>query len=186
MTLERPRGIDFKKDLIIRPIKKDTIEFGERIKSEHYEKIEDGEYINLLLQVDHIFTRDAKGLVEQRDTTVRWVCDDDSLEEGLVTTKYYPTEIEKFDEIKRRRSNIVYKNLVPLARTFGLENEVVSFFEAYQVKVDTYINAGSNELLLTVNSIVTDETTQWFDSVLPTGNTPRQALQLYLQVGASN
>lgn len=183
--IQRPRGLDLKKDLTIRPVKKDTIEFGERIRSEHFEKFENGQYLNLILRVDHVFTRNNKGLVEKRDTTVRWVCDDDTLEDGLVTTKYYPTEVEKYDEIKRRRYNIVYKNLVPIAQAFGLETEVVSFFEANQILVNTYIDTGSNELLSIVNSIVVDQTTEWFDRVLPTGNTPRQALQLYLQIGSA-
>ncbi|MDJ0717953.1 MAG: hypothetical protein QNJ54_27650 [Prochloraceae cyanobacterium] len=178
--LERPRNIDLKKDLTIRPVKKDTIELGERTLTEYYEKFENGEYLNPLLCIDHKFIRDTNGLVLQRDTIARWVYDDDSLEEGLSTTKYFVTESEKYEEIKRRRYNIVYINLIPLATELGLGNEVVAFFEANQTLVNTYIDAGSNALLAAVGAM-TDE---WIDRTLPTGNTPRQALQLYLQIGA--
>ena len=89
------------------------------------------------------------------------------------------TEEEKYDEIRRRRYNIVYKNLVPLARQFELETEVVNFFETNQVLVNTYIDSGSKSLLQAVGSMTDD----WLDVTLPTGNTPRQALQLYLAIG---
>lgn len=177
--LEEPRYFNLKQDLTIRPIKQTTIEFGERVKSEYFEKYENEQYINSLLVITHKFIRDDRGLVEKRETLTQWVFEDDSLPEGKQTVKFYITEEEKYDEIRCRRYNIVYKNLVPLARQFELETEVVNFFETNQVLVNTYIDSGSKSLLQAVGTMTDD----WLDVTLPTGNTPRQALQLYLAIG---
>ncbi len=177
-TLERPRTINLKRDLTIRPVKKTTIVFGERTQSEYYEKYEDEVYINLLLRIDHVFTRDSQGLVLQRSTKTCWAYDDGSLETGIETIKYYITESEKYKEIKRRRYNIIYENLIPIGRLEGLEEPITSFFETYQVQVQSYIDAGSREILLLTQT----SPESWLDTVLTTGRSAREAIPIYLSM----
>ena len=178
-TLERPRTIDLKQDLTIRPVKRTTIEFGERKQSAYYEKFENGEYVNLLLRVDHVFTRDNQGLVLQRDTKTCWAYDDGTLETGIDTTKFYVSESEKYNEIKRRRYNLIYENLIPIGRLEGLEEEITGFFETYQVQVQSYIDAGSRDII----GLVQSSPEPWLDIVLQTGNrSSREAIPIYLSI----
>lgn len=178
-TLERPRALNLKQDLTIRPVKKTTITFGERVQSSYYEKYENDQYVNLLLQIDHVFTRDDFGLVTQRDTKSCWTFDDGSLEEGIDTTKFYVTESERYNEIKRRRYNLIYENLIPIGRIEGLEEEITGLFETYQTQVQSYIDAGSREII----TLVQNSSESWLDIVLQTGQrSSRIAIPIYLSI----
>ncbi len=179
LYLERPRGIDLKQDLNIRPAKRTVINFGERTQSEYYEKFEEGSYVNLLLRIDHVFTRDSLGLVEKRDTKSCWSYDDDTLEPGITTIKYYPTQQEKYAEIKRRRYNLIYNNLIPIGIAENLESEITAFFEANQTAVSSYIDVGSREII----SIVSSSSETWLDQILEiAGRSAREAIPIYLNM----
>ncbi|MDJ0723742.1 MAG: hypothetical protein QNJ38_01360 [Prochloraceae cyanobacterium] len=179
--LERPRGLSLKRDLTIRPVKKTTILFGERTQSEYYESYnqETNGYENLLLRIDHVFTRDIRGLVEKRETKSCWTYDDGELEPGVTTVKFYPTEQEKYEEIKRRRYNLIYRNLIPLGILENLESEITVFFEVNQTAVSSYIDVGSREII----SIVSSSSEIWLDQILETaGRSAREAIPIYLNM----
>jgi len=86
--------------------KKRTITFGELIKVEYFRNYDGITYSDLILEEFREYKRDADGLVQNRNLTIKWFLTDDTVGGIKNTIKYYSPQ-ESIDEGISRRGNVI-------------------------------------------------------------------------------
>lgn len=167
------------------PKKPPKIVYGERVQSVYCDRYEGGEFHEPIIKVDYQFFRDESGFVQQKQRTISWM-----LESGEWSSNTKADlipiagELAQLAEIKRRRSNIV-DELKSLAKKYSTEqipltDKIREVFEANQVLINSYIDAGSPQF----RDAIASSKESWLDVVVPaTGNSSREVLLDYLLIG---
>lgn len=143
---------------------------GELTTVNWYASYDGTDFSDLVLRVDCVYTRDPYGYVIYRTTTRTWFCDNDSsCLDTKVTVKWYPSQQDKFEEAKTKRSN----NLNTIqAQTFKYMLEVLSpqalevtlaqgvqWMHDRQVEMSAYVGQGHPDL----HDSVVAATDAWLD-----------------------
>lgn len=168
--------------------KQTIIELGERRQSIYYDRYRDGEYLDPIIKVDYVFNRDERGFVFEKVRTISW-CLEDGTWSQQTQKDFIPvvSQAEQITELKRRRENII-NELKGLAKKYSttqlpLEAKILEVFEANQVLINSYIDAGSPKF----RDAISISTEPWLDEVVvATGNTSRDILLSYLSIGLAN
>ena len=107
-----PTSLDYKKGLNTRLHPKNTFTKGELTLREYYESatvdaVGAVTFSNLVLKEENSYTRDIGGFAVVRSQTISWMRDDETWGPDVKTTLKYYSGIDKMQEGKKRRSNLV-------------------------------------------------------------------------------
>lgn len=150
---DSPELIDYD---IIGLHKKRTITFGELVTVQYYNNYDGTTYSDLVVEETRVYNRDANGLAQTRDLTIKWYYKNDVV--GLIkpTTKYY-SPAESIEEGINRRSNIIAQakiytlGAVGQANAFDLlstvKNEIQLFLDGYTDPLRNAINVSTKPYL---------------------------------------
>jgi hypothetical protein len=103
--------------------KKRTIVKGELVKAEYFRNFDGVIYSDLILEENRTFNRDAIGIVQTRDISIKWYLEDDTVGCTKTWTKYYNAD-EAIQEGIDRRSNMISVAKTTLLRELALVHGV--------------------------------------------------------------
>jgi hypothetical protein len=147
-----PIDLDYKKGLSVRLHDKKTYVKGEMTLKEYYEGASadpvTGEisYTNLILKEENVYTRDVAGFAVVRQQTITWVREDESYgPHQKITLKYY-SGIDKIQEGKTRRGNLMDSLMMDVANMM-LANATVAKGSALDpAEIETELQRGRDML----------------------------------------
>lgn len=107
-----PLDVDYKKSLTTRLHPKNYFTKGELTMREYYENAQvdlmgNVTFSNLILKEENVYTRDPAGFAVYRTQTISWIRDDESIGPEKKTALKYYAGIDKIQEGKKRRANLV-------------------------------------------------------------------------------
>jgi hypothetical protein len=188
-----PLTLDYVTGLKIKLHRKSTIVKGECTKEEFYVNYNGTTYSDLIVKEEHLFARDALGFAASRTTTVTWYLEDGTPSTSTKTwTKYY-SNLEKIDEGKIRRGNLVDNLQMPCIglisiAMIGTPNATTAvilegrrFLADYKIEFDNFIGASDKTILACLNDsnhekYISVGEYSWIDTMTPYGMTIRQYL----------
>lgn len=182
---KHPGSIIFPDQLNRNLPKRTDIILGERRRTTYFDRYENDQFIEPIIEINYHFERDQQGLVFEKMRSIAWMLESEAWSEET-QVDYIPVvgAAEKLAEIKRRRYNII-SELKGLAKKFStaenqLERRILEIFEENQLLINTYIDAGSSKF----RNAIQNSDQAWLDVVIPaTGNKSRDVLTQYLSIG---
>ena len=158
--------INYKTGLNSRLHAKRTFVKGELQKAEWYAYYDGLNYENKILDVDVIYNRDALGFADSRITTRTWYYEDGTpCDEKKITTKYYTDPVERIQEGKRRRGNLID---ILMNNTMGLMIETMAADPLDPVEVGGIIQQGRDlmkEYQGDITAFIEESHTAFIDSL---------------------
>lgn len=155
--------------------------FGELVLTQYYGERLENSFGDLVVREASEYERDDDNYARRRIMTITWFLDDDNPHaEQKVREKFYITDKERVNELKRRRENIVDWLNGALAGT-PLEQPQRELLQRLTIPVVDYVSTGSNLL----RQAIADAPEAWLDAKLPQDDryTFRQFLPVELAKG---
>jgi hypothetical protein len=195
-----PKEHDFIVGLSIKLHEKVTMVKGEVQKKEHYAVFNGTTYSDLVVVEDIVYSRNALGFATSRQTTRKWVCEDNSVHpDTKVSVKYYNSN-DQIEEGITRRGNLIksiqqpvmgliafawYQNPYAVNSLVILEGR--KFLLEYQQEFNAFINESNKAVLDCLSSplairYVDSVKWNWIDSQTPYGVTIRQYIVSQLTI----
>lgn len=185
--------IDFVTALSKKLFRKSYLVKGECQKEEFYEAYNAGVFSNLVVIEEHVFTRDALGFASRRDTTVKWINNNESVNPVTKSLVKYYSQLEQIDEGKTRRGNLVDSLQMPViafiqfAMTGSMSPTNAAILEGrrflfdYKIEFETFVGESNKEIISCLNtmtnmSYATSAKYSWIDSMTPLNVTIRNYL----------
>lgn len=192
-TTKPPLSVNFITGILIKLHRKSILVKGECVREEYYENCISGVFSNLILKEVHQFTRDALGFPIKRNSKVVWINFDESENEITKSIDKYYSALEKIDEGKKRRGNLVDGiqmpciGLISIAMTGSPNptNAVIlegrKFLYEYKKQFDTFVDESNREIIHCFSNPANENYASvakypWIDSMTPYRVTIRQYL----------
>ena len=162
-------------------IVKSYISFGLRVKTLYFNP---EDLTDSIIKVEYSFTKlPNETFMDEREKQISWKMSDGSWSDRIkVTIKKYTTSIQRQNEARSRRENII-EQLKSLAVDMGILERVEELFNLYATENYLYTNSGSFSLR---DAIRDDTTTPWLNENLPNGYPARETIMQYVTVGTSS
>lgn len=128
-------------------------------------------YDDLIVREAFTYTRDPNGFALYRDSTLTWICEDETDHPDVKTLekKFYPP-LERIQERKTRRTNIIDDLKLTLLAWVAISTPCdfvtalglgQTFFTSLQSEIAAYIELSNDVLAI---AITNDSTTTWLDN----------------------
>lgn len=191
--MPNPMTVDYIAGLTVKLHRKSIIVKGECQREEYYAQCVGDTFSDLIVQEEHVFTRDPLGFAIKRDTTIRWICEDETAWNQTKTwTKFY-NNLEKISEGKVRRGNLIDNLQTPVLALVSLAlTGVVAaspavilegrrFLAAYKTEFENFVAASDKSILSCLNDVeneryITALAFNWIDFNIGGGKTIRSYL----------
>jgi hypothetical protein len=186
-----PTNVDFVTGLTSKLHRKSILVKGECTSEEYYQSYDGTTYSNLIVKESTVFTRDALGFPTYKTVTITWYKNDGTAHETTKTWNKYYSNMEKIQEGKTRRGNLVSNLQMPciglisiaLNGTPNATPEVIlegrKFLADYAAEFTLFIEDSNKVMLDCLNDTnhpkyISSSEYTWIDEMTPYNITIRQ------------
>jgi hypothetical protein len=188
-----PENVNFITGLTIKLHRKSYLVKGECIKEEYYESCVNGVYSNLIVSEHSEYIRDPLGFPTYRTTYLKYYDQNDAPSENIKTWQKFYSQLEKIQEGKIRRGNLVENLQMPCIGLISIAlsgspnptNEILlegrRFLYEYKKDFDAFVDESNKEILQCLTNTehpryISSSNFTWIDSMTTYGVTIRQYL----------
>jgi hypothetical protein len=190
---EPPFDIDFVSGLDIKLHRKSIIVKGECVAEEYYESFINGQYTNLIIREESLYSRDLLGFPVYKEVKIKYALEGGGYHTREKTWRKYYSSLEQIQEGKTRRGNLIANiqmptiGLISIAMigstnaTMAVISEGRKFLAAYKNEFETFISDSNRDILKCFTDpafprYMTAQDWPWIDFYTPYGITIRQYL----------
>jgi hypothetical protein len=197
-TTQSPIDLDFRSGLTVMLHRKSQVVKGECIKEEYYQncsvdQVGNLTYTNLVVSEHHTFTRDSLGFPVYRASYLKYYDKNGVASEPVKTWVKFYSQLEKIQEGKTRRGNLVDNLQMPCIGLISIaltgspipSTSVIltgrAFLYDYKKEFDAFVDESNREIVACLQNPTNSKYASaskypWINSMTPYGVTIRQFL----------